>query len=59
MWDNYFLRGDIFLYSTIVGVLSYLAPQLENGTFDECLQLLTHLPQVPNDNHNHYHYTLF
>lgn len=45
VWDNYFLRGDIFLYSTIAGVLSYLAPQLENGTFDECLQLLTHLPQ--------------
>lgn len=46
VWDNYFLRGDSFLYATITGVLSYLAPQLENGSFDECLQLLTHLPQV-------------
>jgi hypothetical protein len=46
VWDNYFLRGDIFLYATISGVLSYLGPQLESGTFDECLQLLTHLPQV-------------
>jgi hypothetical protein len=45
VWDNYFLRGDTFLYATITGLLSYLAPQLESGTFDECLQLLTHLPQ--------------
>jgi len=45
VWDNYFLRGDAFLYATIAGIVSYLAPELESGTFDECLQLLTHLPQ--------------
>lgn len=45
IWDNYFLRGDTFLYASITGVLSYLSPKLTSGTFDECLQLLTHLPQ--------------
>eukprot|EP01087_Luapelamoeba_hula_P011202 TRINITY_DN3015_c0_g2_i4.p1 TRINITY_DN3015_c0_g2~~TRINITY_DN3015_c0_g2_i4.p1 ORF type:complete len:835 (-),score=195.61 TRINITY_DN3015_c0_g2_i4:29-2533(-) len=45
IWDNYFYEGDVFLYRTVLGLLKYLSDTLETASFDECLQLLTHIPQ--------------
>ncbi len=47
--DNFFYEGDQFLLRAVVGLLALLAPRLEAGCFDDCLQLLTHLPPDLDD----------
>ncbi|KAL6041144.1 TBC1 domain family member 14 [Balamuthia mandrillaris] len=44
VWDLYFEEGDLFLFRTALGLLSLFSSELLQGSFDECLQLLTHLP---------------
>eukprot|EP00824_Muranothrix_gubernata_P017956 TRINITY_DN3673_c0_g1_i1.p1 TRINITY_DN3673_c0_g1~~TRINITY_DN3673_c0_g1_i1.p1 ORF type:complete len:351 (+),score=43.43 TRINITY_DN3673_c0_g1_i1:104-1156(+) len=45
IWDCYFMDGEPFIFRAALGILSYCAPLLESAPFEECLCLLTRLPQ--------------
>jgi len=48
-WDLFFLEGDSFIFRASLGILKYFEPVLLNGTYDENLRLLTHLPDVDEE----------
>mmetsp|Transcript_45728 Transcript_45728/g.74593 ORF Transcript_45728/g.74593 Transcript_45728/m.74593 type:complete len:372 (-) Transcript_45728:380-1495(-) len=49
MWDCYVLEGETFMYRASLGILRFLNPKLKQGEFEECLKLLTRLPQDMDD----------
>ncbi|KAF2068609.1 hypothetical protein CYY_010066 [Polysphondylium violaceum] len=44
VWDTIFLDGEIVIFQTALGILKTYSKELENGDFDLCMTLLTHLP---------------
>eukprot|EP01132_Coremiostelium_polycephalum_P003846 gene3846-4791_t len=45
VWDLVFIEGEIFIYRTSLAILRYFLSDLENATYDECIDLFTRLPQ--------------
>jgi len=46
IWDIFILEGESFLFRVALGILKLFQTTLESGTFDTCMKLLTHLPEV-------------
>jgi len=44
VWDTIFLDGEYVIFQTALGILKTYSKELENGDFDLCMTLLTHLP---------------
>jgi hypothetical protein len=44
VWDNFLLRGTIFLFRTGLGIIRMLAPEFETFSFEKILNVLNRLP---------------
>jgi hypothetical protein len=50
VWDCYLIEGDIFIHFTALAILKYFESTLLLRSFEECLNLLGHLPQDIDEN---------
>ena len=49
IWDVYLYEGDFFLFRCVIGLLSVHSNELTKSSFEECLTLLTHIPDSLNE----------